>query len=258
MGHMVEELLHELSVLPMFTDDLHHIGTFTLTNYTFFLLIAFAITVLFFAIATRRISLVPKGIGNLVEAGVSFVRDGLCVDILGSENGRKYFPFIGTIFFFVLFNNLLGLLPGALPGTGTIGVTVTWGLIVFLVYNTIGIKKNGFFTYMKSFVPSGTPLLLMPLIFLLEIVSHFLRPITLGIRLYANMYAGHIMLGIFTILVTISLQQLSPGSAVTGGLSFVMRVVMHGFEVFVAVLQAYIFSILTTVYINGALHASEH
>jgi F-type H+-transporting ATPase subunit a len=255
MGHMVEELLHELSVLPLFSE---HVGTFTLTNYTFFLLIAFTVTVVFFAVATRRISLVPKGIGNVVEAGVSFVRDGLCVDILGSENGRKYFPFIGTIFFFVLFNNLIGLVPGALPGTGTIGVTVTWGVIVFLVYNTIGIKKNGFFRYMKSFVPSGTPIFLMPLIFLLEIVSHFLRPITLGIRLYANMYAGHIMLGIFTILVAISLEHLSPGSAVTGGLAFAMRIVMHGFEVFVAVLQAYIFSILTTVYINGALHASEH
>ncbi len=255
MGHMVEELLHELAVLPMFSE---HIGTFTLTNYTFFLLIALALTAVFFLVSTRRLSLVPKGVGNVVEAGVSFVRDGLCVDILGSENGRKYFPFIGTIFFFVLFNNLIGLVPGALPGTGTIGVTVTWGIIVFLVYNSIGIKKNGLVTYIKSFVPSGTPMLLMPLIFLLEIVSHFLRPITLGIRLYANMYAGHIMLGIFTILVTISIEHLTPGSAVTGVLAFVMRVIMHGFEVFVAVLQAYIFSILTTVYINGALHASEH
>jgi len=242
-------------VLPLFSE---HIGTFTLTNYSFFLLIALVVTAVFFLVSTRRLSLVPKGIGNVVEYGVSFVRDGLCVDILGSENGRKYFPFIGTIFFFVLFNNLIGLIPGAKPGTGTLGTTFTWGFIVFVMYNAIGIKKNGLVRYIKSFVPSGTPVVLMPLIFLLEIISHCLRPITLGIRLYANMYAGHIMLGIFAILVTIALEALSPASAVTGGLAFVMHVIMHGFELFVAALQAYIFSILTTVYINGALHASEH
>ncbi len=255
MGKMVEELLHELSVQPLFSK---HIGTFTLTNYSFFLLIAFVLTVVFFLVGSRRLSLVPKGIGNVVEWAVSFVRDGLCIDMLGSEDGRKYFPFVGTIFFFVLFNDVLGLIPGAKPGTGTLGTTFTWGAIVFLVYNGIGIKKSGFVRYIKSFVPSGTPVVLMPLMFLLEIVSHFLRPLTLGIRLYANMYAGHIMLGIFAILVTISLESLSVGSAVTGGLAFVMHVIMYGFEFFVAGLQAYIFSILTTVYINGALHATEH
>ena len=237
MGHMVEELLHELSVLPLFSE---HIGTFTLTNYTLFLLIAFTVTVLFFGIATRRISLVPKGIGNVVEAGVSFVRDGLCVDILGSENGRKYFPFIGTIFFFVLFNNLIGLIPGALPGTGTIGVTVTWGVIVFVVYNSIGIRKNGFLRYMKSFVPSGTPILLMPLIFLLEIVSHFLRPITLGIRLYANMFAGEQVTLVFISLVPL-----------------VVPAVFMGLHVFVAFLQAFVFALLTMIYLSSAV-SHEH
>jgi F-type H+-transporting ATPase subunit a len=111
---------------------------------------------------------------------------------------------------------------------------------------------------MKSFIPSGTPGAMKPLIFLLEIVSHFLRPITLGIRLYANMYAGHIMLGVFAIFCAVAIKNFTPVGAVVLPLSFLMQVVLRAFELFVAVLQAYIFSILTAVYINGALHAAEH
>jgi F-type H+-transporting ATPase subunit a len=126
------------------------------------------------------------------------------------------------------------------------------------VYNGIGIKKNGLARYIKSFIPSGTPVWLAPFIFVLELISHFLRPITLGIRLYANMYAGHIMLGVFAIFMAIAIEHVAVTSFVVLPLSFIMQVVLRGFELFVAVLQAYIFAILTAVYINGALHASEH
>jgi F-type H+-transporting ATPase subunit a len=228
-----------------------------LTNYMVFLLIAIALTAAFFLIASRRLSLVPKGVGNLSEWGVEFVRNNIVLDVMGSE-GIPYMPFIATVFFAVLFNDFLGLVPGFKPGTGTLGTTFAWGIMVFVVYNWIGFRKNGFAGYLKSFLPSGTPWWLVWLIYPLEVISHFLRPFTLGVRLYANMYAGHIVLGIFGIFVVMAIAALSPLTAVIGTLSLAMQIVMYAFEVFVAFIQAYVFSILTAVYINGALHATEH
>jgi F-type H+-transporting ATPase subunit a len=252
MAEKLGHLLHELSVLP-----LSEHAAFSLTNYTFWLIIGVLLLLVFAIVASRKAALVPSGVGNLFESGVEFVRNGICVDIMGPE-GRKYFPFIGTMFFFVLFNNLLGNIPPALPGTGTVGTTFTWAIIVFLVYNAIGIKKVGLGHYIKSFIPSGTPMWLAPLIFAIEIISHLLRPFTLGVRLFANMYAGHIMLGVFAIFMAMALEHFTAVGALVLPLSFLMQVILRAFELFVAVLQAYIFSILTAVYINGALHAGEH
>jgi F-type H+-transporting ATPase subunit a len=258
----IGKLTHELSVLPLQGEklaagDSFNLAAFTLTNYTFWLILAVLLVAAFFIVGSRRASLVPKGIGNLAEAGVEFVRNSICIDVMGPE-GAKYFPFIGTVFFFVLFNNLLGNIPPALPGTGTVGTTFAWGILVFLVYNAVGIKKNGALGYLKSFIPSGTPGWLKPFMFLLEIISHMLRPVTLGVRLFANMYAGHIMLGVFAIFCALTLEHFTAVGLIVLPLSFVMQVVLRAFELFVAVLQAYIFSILTAVYISGALHASEH
>jgi F-type H+-transporting ATPase subunit a len=202
-------------------------------------------------------ALVPNGIGNVGELGVEFVRNNIVLDVMGSA-GAKYLPFIVTVFFAVLFNNFLGLIPGFKPGTGTLGTTFGWGIMVFVVYNWIGFKKNGFVGYLKSFLPSGTPWWLVPLIYPLEVISHFLRPFTLGVRLYANMYAGHIVLGVFGIFVVMVAEALSPIGAVVGSLSLIMQIIMYAFEVFVAFIQAYVFAILTAVYMNGALHAKEH
>jgi ATP synthase subunit 6 len=158
---------------------------------------------------------------------------------------------ISVPIFAVLF---LGLIPGMKPGTGTLGTTFAWGIMVFVVYNAIGFKKHGVVGYLKSFLPSGTPWWLVWLIYPLEVISHFLRPFTLGVRLYANMYAGHIVLGIFGIFVVMMASALSPVTAIVGSLSLVMQIIMYAFEVFVAFIQAYVFAILTTVYINGAIH----
>jgi len=276
LSSAIDVLNHELSVLPLsgklstIEQPIDRIGpsyqlqNFTLTNYTFWLIPAVLLCMVFFVWARTAAKtslakgdLVPRGVLNIAEAGVSLVRDNICVDVMGSE-GRKYFPFIGTVFFFVLFNNLLGNIVPALPGTGTVGTTFVWGILVFLVYNGIGIQKHGVGTYMKSFIPSGTPGWLKPFMFVLEIISHFLRPVTLGVRLYANMYAGHIMLGVFAIFCALVIENFTAVGLIVLPLSFLMQVVLRAFELFVAVLQAYIFSILTAVYISGALHASEH
>jgi F-type H+-transporting ATPase subunit a len=256
MGSAVTTLLDELNPFAVFGSGTGK-NAVVLTNYMVFLLIAIALTAIFFLIASRKLSLVPKGVGNLGEWGVEFVRNNIVLDVMGSE-GIRYLPFIATVFFAVLFNDFLGLIPGLKPGTGTLGTTFAWGIMVFVVYNWIGFRKNGFLGYLKSLLPSGTPWWLVWLIYPLEVISHFLRPFTLGVRLYANMYAGHIVLGIFGIFVVMAAAALSPVSAVVGTLSLAMQIVMYAFEVFVAFIQAYVFSILTAVYLNGALHATEH
>lgn len=262
LGPAVSKLLEELNPFAVFGAAPAHgeelaKNAVVLTNYSFFLIIAIALTAIFFFVAARKMSMVPKGIGNLGEMGVEFVRNNIVLDVMGSE-GVKYLPFVVTVFFAVLFNNFLGLIPGLKPGTGTLGTTFGWGIMVFVVYNWIGFQRNGFLGYLKSFLPSGTPWWLVPLIYPLEVISHFLRPFTLGVRLYANMYAGHIILGVFGILVVVLAEGFAPVGLVISSLSLIMQIVMYAFEVFVAVLQAYVFAILTTVYINGALHATEH
>jgi len=262
LGPKVTELLNELNPFAVFGQGAaegHELAknAVVLTNYSFFLIVAIALTALFFFVVSRKMSLVPRGIGNIGEMGVEFVRNNIVVDVMGQE-GVKYLPFIVTVFFAVLFNNFLGLIPGLKPGTGTLGTTFGWGIMVFVVYNWIGFKKNGFLGYLKSFLPSGTPWWLIPLIYPLEVISHFLRPFTLGVRLYANMYAGHIVLGVFGIFVVMVASALSPVGFVVGGLSLIMQIIMYAFEVFVAFIQAYVFAILTAVYMNGALHATEH
>jgi F-type H+-transporting ATPase subunit a len=258
IGPGVEELLHELSVM---TVNGHKVpvlgGPFVLTNYMFWLLVAFVVTLVFFIVASRKVSLVPKGVGNLAEMGVEFVRDGICIDVIGPE-GKKYFPFVATAFFFILFNNLIGLIPGAKPGTGTMGTTVTWAVMVFLLYNFIGFQKHGAWGYIKSFAPSGdVPLPLKLFVWLLEVISHLVRPLTLSVRLFANMYAGHVTLGVFALFVVLLSEAAGPVK-VLAVLPLALQIIMYAFEVFVALIQAYVFAILTAVYIGGAVHAGEH
>lgn len=248
LGDKVTVLLEELASKPVFPGGL--------STYMLFLLVAFVLTLLFFVVASRKVSLVPKGIGNVAETGIEFVRDSMLVDVIGPE-GKRYLPFVGTIFFFVLFNNLLGLIPGFKPGTGTMGTTVTWAIMVFIVYNAIGIKRHGAWGYLKSFWPKGVAAPLAAFVALLEVISHFIRPLTLSIRLFANMFAGHVILGIFGIF-TVMLWNASLAGKVIALLPLAMQIIMYAFEVFVAFIQAYVFAILTTVYINGAVHAGDH
>jgi F-type H+-transporting ATPase subunit a len=168
-----------------------------------------------------------------------------------------------------LFNNLLGLIPGSKPGTGSLGVTISVGIIVFVFFNGAGFREQGFWGYVTSLVPAGVPGWIAPLVWLIEFVSLLLRPVTLAVRLFANMYAGHIILGVFAILVELALEPLihaiQTGQGLGGGvvLSAVPAVVwmalliaLYALEVLVAFIQAYVFALLTTVYISSAVH--EH
>jgi F-type H+-transporting ATPase subunit a len=231
------------------------------------MLVAMSIVIGFFLVAKKGLQLVPQGrISNLAETLVGYVRNDIAGEVIG-HGSERYLPFIATVFFFVLANNLLGLVPGAKPGTGSLGIALALGLIVFFFFNGAGFKAQGW-RYVTSLVPAGVPGWIAPLVWLIEFVSLLLRPITLAVRIFANMFAGHIILGVFSILIEIALEPLlhavqtgvGPGMTIVSALPAVvwmaLLVALYALEVLVAFIQAYVFTLLTTVYIGSAVH--EH
>jgi F-type H+-transporting ATPase subunit a len=214
-------------------------------------------TVLIFLLAGRRDAMeAPKGVRNVAEASVDFIEGDIVLQTIGRD-GLGWTPFLLSIFFFVLFCNITEIIPTVqMPATARMAIPATMALVVWLVYNTVGIKHQGFFGYLKSSCfPPGVPWPLYFLVAPIEFVSTFLvRPFSLAIRLFANMLAGHLLLVTFAILTD---------ALITAGtvflipifvLPFFMLVFLTAFEILVSVLQAYIFTILTAVYIGGATH----
>jgi len=175
----------------------------------------------------------------------------MCVDQIGEE-GRRFFPFVFTLFFFILFGNLLGLLPFSFTFTSHIAVTFSLALMVFVLTTGVALRLHGlhFFTY---FFPKGAPVLLAPLIVPVEIISYCSRLVSLPVRLFANMVAGHVMFEVFATFVV-----LLGGAGVLGGVASIfpmgINVLLMGFELLVAFLQAYVFAILTCIYLHDAVH----
>lgn len=163
----------------------------------------------------------------------------LFTNVLGSrENAKKYFPLLAGSFFFIMFANLLGIVPGFLPPTGNFNTPVACALVIFVMYNYYGFKENGL-NYLKHF--AGPVLFLAPLMFLIELVSHFVRPVSLSLRLFMNISGDHLVLGVFTNLM-----------------HYVIPAIFVGLGIFVSLLQAFIFTILSTIYITLATaHDSE-
>jgi F-type H+-transporting ATPase subunit a len=215
-------------------------------------------TVLIFALANRRNAMeAPRGVRNVAEASVDFIEGDIVMQTIGRD-GLGWTPFLVSIFFFVLFCNITEILPTVqMPATARMAIPATMALVVWLVYNTVGIKHQGFFGYLKSSCfPPGVPWPLYFLVAPIEFVSTFLvRPFSLAVRLFANMLAGHILLVTFGVLCA-TLWVLGPLLAVLP-FSFFMLAALTGFEVMVAFLQAYIFTILAAVYLGGAMHP-EH
>jgi F-type H+-transporting ATPase subunit a len=179
----------------------------------------------------------------------------MCVDGIGHE-GKKFFPIVFTLFFFILFGNLIGVFPYFFTFTSHIAVTMAMSLFVFILVTVVALREHGlhFFSY---FVPPGVPGLLIPLMVLIEVISYLSRIISLSVRLFANMMAGHILLVTFALLSEALFQAKDKILIPVGILPFFMLVFLTSFEVLVAFLQAYIFAMLTAVYIGGATHP-EH
>ena len=244
-----------MSTNPMHQFNVYRIGPeislgnvdISFTNASLFMMIsALAIISLFFA-GTKRKTIVPTKIQLLTELSYTFISK-MISDTAGPK-AKPYFPFIFSLFMFVLFCNMLGMLPYSFTVTSHIIVTFALAAVIFVGVTIIGFVNHGI-KYLKLFIPSGVPLFLLPLIVIIEIISYLSRPVSLSVRLFANMMAGHTMLKVFGGFV-ISL------GIIGGWLPLSFTVALTGLEILIAFLQAYVFAILTCIYLNDALNLNH-
>ena len=213
------------------------------TNSSTFMVLTVLTTSLFLILGMRRSQLVPGRWQSMAELSYIFIAN-LVRDTVGSQ-GRPYFPFIFTIFMFVLVGNMWGMIPYSFTFTSHIVVTFAMAGVIFVGVTIIGFAASGP-KFLRLFVPAGAPVFLLPLLVVIEIISYFVRPISLSLRLFANMMAGHTMLKVFGGFVLVV------GAA--GALPILITVALTGLEVVVAILQAYVFTILSCLYLNDAFH----
>ena len=244
-----------MSTNPMHQFNVYRIGPeislgnvdISFTNASLFMIIsALAIISVFFA-GTKRKAIVPTKIQLLTELSYTLVSK-MISDIAGSK-AKPYFPFIFSLFMFVLFCNMLGMLPYSFTVTSHIIVTFALAAVIFIGVTIIGFVNHGI-RYLKIFIPSGVPIVLLPIIVIIEIISYLSRPVSLSVRLFANMLAGHTMLKVFGGFV-ISL------GIIGGWLPLSFTVALTGLEILIAFLQAYVFAILTCIYLNDALNLNH-
>ena len=241
--------IHQFELKPIFT--LGRIGNteIVFTNAALFMLVAVVVIALLTTMATRRGSLVPGRIQSLVEMLYEFIAS--TVRSSAGEEGMRFFPFVFSIFMFVLMLNLFGLVPYGFTVTSHIIITFALAAVVILTVIIYGLMKHGTH-FFGLFVPSGVPGWLLPLLVVIEVISFVSRPISLSVRLFANMLAGHIALKIFAGFVGILLG--AGFWSVLAPLPLALAVALTALEVLVAVLQAYVFATLTSIYLNDALH----
>ncbi len=216
----------------------------SITNATLAMVVSVLLIIFFLAAGVRGRALVPTRWQSLVELSYLFIADQVR-DTVG-DKGKKFFPLVFTVFMFVLFGNLLGMIPYSFTFTSHIIVTFALATAMFLFITGVAIWKHGF-KFLGFFIPSGTPLWMAPIMFFIELFTYLARPVSLSVRLSANMLAGHTMLKVIAGFV-VSL------GIIGGWAPLSLLVVLTGFEFFIAFLQAYIFTILTCVYISDAVH----
>src|SRR6056297_833798 len=232
--------MDQFVVKPLFEDAL---GPLTVTNSTLWMAIGVAIAVGLFVLPMRGAQLVPTRMQSVAELLYGFIRK-MTTDVLGEE-GLKFFPYIFTLFVFILISTIAGLIPASFTVTSHIAVTGVMALMVFFTVTLIGFMRHGAH-FVSLFWVDSAPAALRPILFLIELISYFVRPLSHSVRLAGNMMAGHAVLKVFAAFVpAMGVAGLIPIAAMTG---------IFALELLVAVVQAYIFTILTCVYLNDALH----
>ena len=241
--------IHQFNIEPLFT--IGHIGnqTIAFTNSSLYMFIAVAV-ISILMIGTGR-QLVPGRLQSIAEISYEFVA-GTIRSTAGSE-GMKFFPLIFSLFMFICVSNLIGIIPYTFTVSSHIIVTVALALLVFITVLVYGLYKNGF-KFFKIFVPSGVPMYILPLVMFIEILSFFLRPVSHSVRLFANMLAGHIALKVFAGFVAMLGVSLGTIGWIGGIAPLALTVALTALELLVAFLQAYVFAILTCIYLNDAIH----
>lgn len=216
------------------------------TNSALYMLLSTILIIGFMIFATRKKSLIPSRAQVIAEGVFNFIHDMLKSSI--GEEGLKFFPLIFSLFTFILLGNFLGMTPYSFTSTSQVIVTLSLAMIAILTVTIYAIIRNGIFGFFGMFLPSGVPLWMAPVIWAIEFFSFLIRPITLSVRLFANIVAGHVLLKVVAGFI-ISL------GVIFGTLPFLFAVIMTGFELFVAVLQAYIFAILVCAYLSETTKA---
>jgi F-type H+-transporting ATPase subunit a len=239
---------------PLFGTD----GPWAITRPLFLIVISVGLIIWYLLATTRKKALVPSRGQMATEAVYGLVRNGIAKDLIGSKEFLRFVPLLFSLFMIILVNNFFGVMPPfSYPTMSRIGFPIALSLIVWVVFHVVGMKKHGFFGYWKSLVPSGLPKgMILPIFFLELITDLFTRPVTLALRLFGNMFAGHILIVLF---ITGGWYMLTSGGilVVAGGVTWVFAVVMTLFELLVEFLQAYVFTLLAALYIGGAI-ADEH
>ncbi|MEK7283605.1 MAG: F0F1 ATP synthase subunit A [Acidobacteriota bacterium] len=237
-----------------FVGEIHlptlHLGPYDLpiTRHAVMMWVASAVILLVLWLATRRRTLVPKGIHNVMEAIVVFVRDELARKNIG-HHGDRFVPYLLTTFVFILACNLLGLIPYMATATGNIGVTAALAGMAFIMIQVAGLREHGVAGHFRNLVPHGLPAWLLPIMIPVEILGMFTKPFALCVRLFANMTAGHVV-----ILSLISLVFILQKAWVGAVLTVPFALFINGIELLVAFLQAYIFTMLTSLFIGMTVH----
>ena len=245
-------IMHHISDKPVLVIPPIHIGGFTLdlsiSMKILMLIIAAVLMIILFgyAAASNKKRKHPTGLGNFLEMLMVFVRDDVVKPSMG-HGSEKYLPFFFTMFFFILFVNIISLFPGMSTGTSSISVTAGLALITFIMTQVHGIKNNGFFGYFKGLIPPGVPVFVLPIMVIIEFLGLLTKPFALAIRLFANMTAGHIV-----IYALIGLIFMLGYAVIPVSIGFTLFI--YVLEILVAVLQAYIFTMLSALFIGMAIH----
>jgi F-type H+-transporting ATPase subunit a len=246
----MDDPIHQFSIVKYVVFG--HIGghEIALTNSALFMAIAVAGITLLLIGGTSRASLVPGRLQSLAEVSYEFIADTIRSTV-GTE-GMRFFPFVFSIFMFVLFINLIGLIPYSFTVTTHIVITASLALMVFFTVVIYGFWRNGL-RFLRVFVPSGIPIYILPLVTAIEVMSFLTRPVSHSVRLFANMLAGHITLKVFAGFITM-LAAWGIVGWVGAVLPLSLTVALTALELLVAVLQAYVFAILTCIYLNDTIH----
>lgn len=245
--HGGEANIGEVILHHVLDSTILNLGTFSITKHVLMMWIASALLVLVFRYAFREPRLVPSGVANMLEAIIVFLRDEVIIPNMG-EAGKRYLPYLLTVFFFILFCNLLGLIPFCATATGNVSVTAALAIMSLVMIQVGGIKEHGVKHHFQNLIPHGIPTWLLPIMLPVEIMGQFTKPFALCIRLFANMTAGHIVILSFISMIFIL------KSIFIAPISVFFALFISLLELFVAFLQAYIFTMLTSLFIGMSIH----
>lgn len=249
---MATNPMHQFEISPLIPFQIGGVDL-SFTNASLWMVIATVVSIGFFSLATSNARMVPGRLQAAAEGAYDFIAN-LITDNLGSR-GKEYFPLVFSLFIFVYVANTLGMIPYSFTVTSHLAVTAALALLIFFAVLLIGIARHGFH-FFGLFVPSGVPGWLLPLVVLIEFISFLSRPITLSVRLFANMVAGHVML---KVIAGFSIMFATAGGVAWAATIFpvIMNVLMIGFEFFIAFIQAYVFAVLTCIYLKDTIEVGH-